>query len=538
VRVFLIGYPAAGKSTVGRELAARFGWPFVDLDDEIAGLSNTSVAQLVQDDLEDFRRCEADALLEVAARSGSIVVATGGGAATWGDNFAIMQQAGTVIALTVAVATAMQRAANDRPRPLLTDEPAAQRLWQQRAAVYRKAICSIATDDRSVASVVDEVAGICEMHQQLASDSATAAHVYAALGERSYPIVVDDSIPWLTLVHRVADRSSKVAVVYDSNLETQMEPLRAALAMAWPTPKPEIMSVAIPAGESSKSMQQYQRLCSELLQAGLDRSSTIVAVGGGVVGDLAGFVAATLLRGIAIVHVPTTLVAMTDSAIGGKTAIDTVEGKNLVGAFWQPQAVLCGLSMLDTLPIRERQAGFGELWKYALLDGQSLWSAVATCAAWASSHDPAPPQLREVILRCAAYKAEVVSADERERTGRRALLNLGHTVGHAIESAANYSLSHGESVGLGLIAACRISSAMKLLDGNLEARVVEALASSGLRTDLDAWLTAEVLSRLVADKKRKGKTITYICIASVGNCVPVQISLSELEGILLSTRVS
>jgi 3-dehydroquinate synthetase len=334
-----------------------------------------------------------------------------------------------------------------------------------------------------------------------------------ALADRSYPIVVTPTVPWSALANVVPATCSKVALLYDANVADRMPQLDAALVAAWPG-APARVHIAIPAGEASKSFAQYQHVCNELLQAGCDRHAAIVAIGGGVVGDLAGFVAATLLRGIAVVHVPTTLVAMTDSAIGGKTAIDTAAGKNLVGAFWQPRAVLAGLDLLTSLPARERSAGFGELWK---------------------SGGPAPAALADVIARCAAYKAEVVAADERETTGRRALLNLGHTVGHAIEAAAEFAMSHGEAVGLGLLAACRVSVALGVATApGLEADVAVALAASGLRTDLDAWLRPDVLARLHTDKKRAGTDITYITVSDLGACAATRIAINELLGILRS----
>ncbi|HEX8113949.1 MAG TPA: 3-dehydroquinate synthase family protein, partial [Kofleriaceae bacterium] len=252
----------------------------------------------------------------------------------------------------------------------------------------------------------------------------------------------------------------------------------------------------------------------------------------GVVGDLAGFVAATLYRGIAVIQVPTTIVAMTDAAIGGKTAVDLPAGKNLVGAFHQPRLVACALETLVTLPGRERRAGFGELWKYALLDGPELWTQVVTCAGWAAGPDatPPPPELRTVIERAISFKAAIVGRDERERTGHRALLNLGHTVGHAIESATG--MLHGEAVGLGLIAACRVSAAVCGTRRDLEHEVVAALRASGLPGDLDPYLTDDVLARIQVDKKRIGGNLRFLVIREVGVCEPVDIALPELRTIL------
>jgi 3-dehydroquinate synthetase len=227
---------------------------------------------------------------------------------------------------------------------------------------------------------------------------------------------------------------------------------------------------------------------------------------------------------------------MTDAAIGGKTAIDMPAGKNLVGAFHQPQLVQCNLATLATLPERERRAGFGELWKYALLDGPELWAAVDACAAWASSGGAAPPALREVIARSAAYKAAIVGRDELERSGQRALLNLGHTVGHAIEAHAG--LHHGEAVGLGLVAACRVSAALGLAPATLEHTVADALGRSGLPTDLSPYLSDAVIDRIKVDKKRLGSNVKFIAVREVGACEPVELAISELGRILRAYTAS
>jgi len=285
-------------------------------------------------------------------------------------------------------------------------------------------------------------------------------------------------------------------------------------------------------GERAKSLLTAERAWGFLIANRFERSDGVVALGGGVVGDLAGFVAATLYRGVPIVQLPTTIVAMTDAAIGGKTAIDLPAGKNLVGAFWQPRLVACGLATLATLPARERRAGFGELWKYALLDGAELWRAVRACAPWAAAPGelPPPPELGLVVDRSIAYKAEVVGRDEREQTGARLLLNLGHTVGHAIETASG--MPHGEAVALGLLAACRVSAAVLGTPRELERELAAALAASGLPTELDPWLREDVLSRVRVDKKRVGAHLRFVAVREVGSCEPVEIAVTELGRIL------
>jgi 3-dehydroquinate synthetase len=227
---------------------------------------------------------------------------------------------------------------------------------------------------------------------------------------------------------------------------------------------------------------------------------------------------------------------MTDSAIGGKTGIDLAAGKNLVGAFWQPELVAIHLPLLATLPARERRAGFGELWKYALLDGPALWAAVDDLAPWAAAGEGAAPPAAaaDVIRRAAAYKAWVVGIDEREVRGQRMLLNLGHTVGHAIE--AELGLLHGEAVALGLVAACHVSAALGVAPRELADDVGAAVARCGLDADPRPLLSEAVITRLGVDKKRRGATVRFVAIREVGRCELVEVPVGDLATILRSAR--
>ncbi len=523
--LFLIGFMAAGKTSVGRAIAEATGRVFVDLDDEIAK-AGESVAVLVARDEAEFRRREQAALTDLI-RSGTgerdYVLATGGGAAAYGTNLEHMRLAGCVIALGVDVSEARRRAAGGPARPLLAN---AEQLAAMRAPAYRRAHAVVDTTGRSVADVVTTVDAVERVWSRLPSRHRAATIV--ALGDRSYPVIVSDTIDTDLLREQLAG-ATRIEAITDANVA------RSAPAMAALRRELGIEPIVVAAGEATKSIATYERSCNELIARGIDRSSAILAIGGGVVGDLAGFVAASLFRGIRIIQVPTTILAMCDAAIGGKTAVDTPAGKNLIGAFWQPQLVMCGLDTLTTLPARERRAGFGELWKYALLDGPHLWKSVASCAIWAAGPEAArpPAELRTVIERALAYKAAVVGRDEREVTGHRALLNLGHTVGHAIESESG--MLHGEAVGLGLIAACRVSAG--LCDGSpeLAAEVTAALAATGLPTDLDRWLTENVLGRLGVDKKRVGATLKFIVVRGVGSCEPIDLPIDELRRFLRST---
>ncbi|HEY1813512.1 MAG TPA: 3-dehydroquinate synthase [Kofleriaceae bacterium] len=517
--LFLIGFMAAGKTSVGRSIARAQGRRFVDLDDEIAAMGEP-VADLVARDEAELRRREASALAAAIDHADDgPVIATGGGAASFGDNLDRMRAAGLVIALGVDVAEARVRAERSGgTRPLLAQ---AEALAARRASSYRRAHAVVSTVGRTIDEVTAEVAAVERAWTAL--PVALRDCTVVALGARSYPIVVRDHVE----LGEALRAASCVAVITDGNVDRLWgDAVKRAIGR-------DVVELVIEPGEASKSFATYERLCAELVARGLDRGSVIVALGGGVVGDLAGFVAATLFRGIPVVQVPTTLVAMTDAAIGGKTAVDLAAGKNLVGAFHQPRLVTCALPTLATLPARERRAGFGELWKYALLDGRELWRAVDACAPWASGGGNAPGELRDVIARSVAYKAAVVGRDELERTGHRVLLNLGHTIGHAIETHSG--LLHGEAVGLGLVAACRVSAALGLARPELEAEVVEALRRTGMPVDLDRHLVPAVLDHVRVDKKRTADNVRFIAIREVGSCEPIDVPIVELGRILRAT---
>ena len=520
--VFLVGFMAAGKTTVGRLLAEASGRRFIDLDDLIAE-QGEPVAELVARDEAEFRRREAAALERAIANGNDHVIATGGGCAAYGDNMTKMRAAGLVVALDVDLERARARAAGGPVRPLLAEAERAAKLAAQRAPAYRRAHAVVDTTRRSLLDVVSAVADVEREWHRL--PFAHRAATLLALDERTYPVIVYDRALDGELLRAYVDGASRVVVITDHTVAQhwQKDAIAALRGAA------DVLSIE--PGEVSKSLPVFSKICATLVAGGIYRGSLLVALGGGVVGDLTGFVASTLFRGIPVIQLPTTLVAMTDAAIGGKTAVDLDAGKNLVGAFWQPRLVACGLETLTTLPVRERRAGFGELWKYALLDGDELWQLVDTCAPWAAGSDDAmPPALHEVIHRSIAYKAAIVGRDEREVTGQRALLNLGHTVGHAIESSTG--LHHGEAVGLGLIAAARVSAAVVGARKDLEAEVTAALRRTGLPAELDPLLTDDVLDRIKVDKKRIGDKVRFVAVREVGACDPVEITVTELRRIL------
>jgi shikimate kinase/3-dehydroquinate synthase len=537
MRVFLVGFMAAGKTTVGRLLAAQLGVPFVDVDDVVTEFAGARPAELLARRGEPaFRQIEATAV-ESVLTGPPAVVATGGGAACQPGAMARLLSAGLVVALDVPLADALARAGSPDERPLLARSPdQVAALYAARRPIYRQA--------HAVVPVAGQPADEVALRARVAVDRARAlgellpGSVLVSLADRTYSVAIGaGALARLGELARGALGAdvSRLALVSDSNVA----PLHGCAALsALAAAGFDVVATTVPAGEPAKSLDSFGALQELLVGAGLDRSSAIVALGGGVVGDLAGFVAATLYRGMPCIQVPTTLLAMVDSAIGGKTGINLEAGKNLVGAFHQPRLVLCDPALLATLPARERRAAYGELVKYGLLDGEELYGEVDRLAVELGADSWSEPgSLVTVIRRSVAVKAAIVAADEREAVrgpgGDRALLNLGHTVGHAIEVAAGYgALLHGEAVALGLVAASRISAALGLCDPALERRVSATLARAGLDTNLDRWLRPDVLDRIGVDKKRTGTRIRLVALEGPGRARLVPLELVRLREIL------
>lgn len=270
----------------------------------------------------------------------------------------------------------------------------------------------------------------------------------------------------------------------------------------------------VPAGEKHKTREQWAALTDELLAAGAGRDTTVIAVGGGVVGDLAGFVAATFMRGVPVVQVPTTLLAMVDASVGGKTGVDTPHGKNLVGAFHPPAAVVADVELLGTLPPRELRAGLAEVVKHAVIADEKLFDRLAaempvlTRAPW--------EEWVRIVGDNVAIKAGIVAEDEREG-GRRKVLNLGHTLGHAVEHASGYSLLHGEAVAIGMVLECTLAEEIGVAQAGTAARVRAALEAAGLSTALPSGLSpAAILAATHADKKARGGEVEYALPVRIG----------------------
>ena len=516
--IFLIGFMAAGKSTVGPMLAERLGRRWVDLDARVEAEAGRRIPAIFEAEGEmGFRRREA-AALERAAREPGVVVSCGGGAPGFGDNRRRMRATGVTASLLVGFDEVMARAGSDTStRPLLSaGRASAERLFQERQEIYRSADVSVDTSGRTPQSLADELARRLPLH---------LGDIGLRLPDSSSPIHLAPLARAGELCAELLPEARTVALVSDENVAAAGHLTAAAAGLTGIGVK--TVEIVIAPGEASKTLAEVERIAGACVAGGLDRKSAIVAIGGGVVGDLAGFVAAILYRGIACAQLPTTLLAMVDSAIGGKTGVDLAAGKNLAGAFWQPRFVLSDAATLRTLAPRELTAAWAEVLKYGLIGDAELFAELEAGGAPESAEE-----LGRIVARCAAHKARVVAADERETLGLRAVLNLGHTVGHAVERASEYRLLHGEAVAVGLVAAAEVSVKLGLAPAGLDGRVAAALRRCGLAADLDPWRRREIIDMTAVDKKRQAGKLRFIALTEVGRTQPVELGVDQLAALL------
>ncbi|MCH8061709.1 MAG: 3-dehydroquinate synthase [Chloroflexi bacterium] len=534
--IFITGFSGTGKTTVSREVARRLGWRFVDLDVEIVAHAGQSIEAIFDEHGEEhFRRLEGECLGTIAEDRRQ-VVSTGGGIIMGDRNRRVMGGSGIVVCLEARPETIFERLEQQSMedgvvRPMLrASDPLARivSLKAERQFNYTLSDWTVHTDGLNPAQVADEVLRAWSMlgdtitQAESEYGSELAATVRTASGD--YPIWVG----WGNLDElgeRVQQRLSP-PVAYIITDEGVYRPARRAQLSMEAVGIPTHMFL-MPPGEQHKTLETTQLVFRWLAERKAERGHLILAVGGGVVGDLAGFVAATYLRGMPFVQVPTTLLAMMDSSIGGKTAVDLPQGKNLVGAFYQPKFVLSDVSTLRTLPARELTSGWAEAIKHGLiLDDELL-----------ASFEDNPGEIQslerdvatDVIRRSVAVKANIVSQDERETLGIRILLNYGHTIAHAIEASTGYgSFLHGEAVSIGMMGAGLIGNRLGLMSSGELDRQRSALEAYGLpltagELDLDA-----VRNAMLSDKKTSGKTIRWVLLDGIGNAVTRSDVSSEL----------
>ncbi|MGJ0535235.1 3-dehydroquinate synthase [Methylocystis sp.] len=562
--IVLVGMMGSGKSAIGQRLAVRLGLPFVDADAEIvAAAAGMSIPEIFAKYGERYFRDGERRVIMRLLNGGPVVLATGGGAFLDPRTRDRIAERGVSVWLDADLKTLLKRVRRKNDRPLLqTEDPeeTLRQLLEARRPLYELADLRVESREVPQDAMVDDTLAVLaaglpmleDLRQRAQSRGFAKAmtHLYparaegdarrqeivrVALGGRSYDIIIGDG-----LLQRAGDYIAEIApgaacaIITDENvarlhLPTVEQSLKDAGLRA--------TTIIVPPGEASKSLSVYGRVCDDVLAARIERRDLIVALGGGVVGDLAGFVAASVRRGSRFVQIPTTLLSQVDSSVGGKTGINSRHGKNLIGAFHQPALVLADVDSLRTLPLREFRAGYAEVVKYGLIGDARFfdWLDADSDAVFHSQAE----QICAVAVSCET-KATIVARDETEQ-GERALLNLGHTFGHAFERLTGYDsarLVHGEGVAIGMACAARFSARRGLCAEAAAERVERHLKGVGLPTkihDIPGWRddAQAILDAMYQDKKVERGALTFILLRGIGQAfIAKSVDANEVLGFL------
>ena len=526
--VVLIGMMGAGKSSIGRRLAQRLSLNFSDADHAIESAAGMSIPEIfAQHGEEEFRKGERRVIARLLS-DGQMVIATGGGAFQAEETRLRIAEKAVSVWLKADVDVLLRRVRKRTNRPMLhTEDPEAtlKRLLDDRGPNYAKADLSIQSRDVPHDIIVDELMLALERHLVITDtvseqDNAglETSTVKVGLGDRAYLIEIGP--------HQLEQAGEKINRVLPNAAcmivtDAHLAPLHlGTLQKSLEAAGLRHHHLVVPAGEKSKSYAMFETVCDAVIAAKIERGDCVIALGGGVIGDLAGFAAASVRRGVQFIQIPTSLLAMVDSSVGGKTGINSRHGKNLIGAFYQPRLVLADTHVLNTLPEREFRAGYAEVVKYGLINDVGFFNTLER--NWREVFAGGPARLQAIETSCKA-KAAIVARDERE-DGERALLNLGHTFAHAFERLVDYDgtrLVHGEAVAIGLVAAFRFSVALGHCSGQDAVRVTNHIRQVGLPTeiyDIPGFNASaeDILDAMAQDKKVSRGQLTFILTRAIG----------------------
>jgi len=499
MHIFLYGPPGTGKSTVGKKLAQNLSLPFIDLDRVIETNAGMSIPKIMERQGEPaFRALESAALKNLLAEKES-VVALGGGALLRDENRNFAESNGKVLLLMAELSTLLERLHYESGnRPLLAGDlhEKLSSLLNKRGEHYNSFPRLIHVDGKTAEQNAQ--------HAQVV----LGRHHLSAMGKYDAIVGQVSDLANFPMQNRIIVTDENVAKFH---LEKMQNLLHAK-------------AVIIPAGEEHKNLETISLLWKAFLENGLDRKSTVIALGGGVLSDMAGFAASTYMRGIAWVGVPTTLLSMVDASLGGKTGFDLPEGKNLIGAFYPPKLVLADPQLLGTLPEAELISGMAEVVKHGIISDPELFKLCSRGLDWVKNN------LEEVVKRAMAVKIKVIEEDPYEK-GIRAALNLGHTVGHAVELVSKFELRHGEAIAIGTVAEAKYAAQIGLAGVGLVAAVTESFKSLGLPVQIpEAMPREEIIRAMRVDKKKNAKAIRFALPVEIGRVDLVEVT--DLEEVI------
>jgi len=510
--IVLIGLMGAGKTAIGKRLAAQLGLPFYDADQEIERAAGVSVAEIFAKHGEAHFRAGEKRVIQRLLANGRIVLAPGGGAFMDPETRATIRDRAISVWLRCPLPILLQRVQGRTHRPLLNAGNPAEilrRLSEERSPLYAQADIIVEGSEDPPHVTTNKVVTALTNHR-------APRRVPVQLSQSRYDVIIGGHLltragahigPVLPQPRCVIVTDETVAALHLARLENSLDEVGVSHS-----------SITVTSGEASKSLKTWQNLVETLLDRKVDRHTTVIALGGGVIGDLAGFAAAATLRGLPFIQIPTTLLSQVDSSVGGKTGINSPHGKNLIGAFHQPNLVLADTGVLETLPARERRAGYAEIVKAGLIADAALYDWCEMHAAAMLNGDAA--LLAVAVEKAVTFKAQVVGDDERETkpNNGRALLNLGHTFAHALEAETGYGqgLLHGEAVATGLVLATQLSATLGLCPPEDPSRVAAHLESLGLPSKIAGLPAERLLGHMKQDKKMRGGKLTFVLTRGIG----------------------
>lgn len=517
-KIFLAGFMGTGKTAVGRILAKNLNYEFFDSDHWIERTSGSSIPEIFAGEGErSFRRWESKALQELIKKD-RVVAALGGGTVCFSGNLQKLSRHGLLILLEASLEQSLRRSQKEGGRPLLSGpepEKAAQRLWERRKGHYARIPWRFSTDGTSPTQVARRI------QRQI---PLLAGALRVGLGDRAYPIYFQRE--GLRFINDLLERhcpGDKAVLVTNRTLDRHYgRSWVREIAKSF-----RVKKIVLPDGEAYKNLKTVRGLYRDLVSFGADRRTPLVALGGGVIGDLVGYAAATYLRGIPFVQIPTTLLAQVDSSIGGKTGVDLPEGKNLVGAFYQPSFVLIDESFLKTLPPRQWASGMAEVIKYgAIFDAKLFRNLEHGMGRYLAQRGRG---LEDVLRRCCEWKAWVVEEDELETKGLRSQLNFGHTLGHAVEAVTRYRrYTHGEAIAMGMVFAAGLSVRRAGLSPSAPKRLEALLELTGLPTQFPDLPRRGLRKAMEQDKKRVSGKINFVYLSKIGRAVVIPTPVAEI----------